>query len=523
MTFPVTAPPASTDILVIGGGPAGSYAAAALSREGFKVALLEREIFPRYHIGETLLSSLRPFLRFIDAEEKVKNWGFAVKVGAAVKLNQHKREGYTDFTLGGAAPERASWSVTRADFDELLLKHAASNGTSVHEGTRVTDIEFSTSEPAQPVSAKWKSDNEQTGSIKFNYLVDASGKNGIMSTRYLKNRKFTESLKNIAYWGYWTGAGMYGKGTTRENAVWIEALTDETGWAWFIPLHNDVVSVGVVLSDTSNKMKKAQTPDNKTHYLSQLKLVPGVMDFLANAKLTSEIKSAGDYSYTAVNNQYAGPNYRIIGDAGAFLDPLFSSGVHLAFTGGLSAAITICASARNHCSEQDAIAFHNDKVAVSYTRFLVVVLGVYQQIHAQKSSILSDIDEDNFDRAFDFIRPVIQGDADTHSKMSQIQKAVDLMSMSPGVVAIDPSTRERLSKQMDPALLTDTGPLLSGKALVEATKDDEEAKNLLHQMNSRKTITGMFDWSHNYAGDKLNGFSVRMKRGELGLYREEAA
>ena len=92
--------------------------------------------------------------------------------------------------------------------------------------------------------------------------------------------------------------------------------SDETGWVWFIPLHTGVVSVGVVLSENWSRTKKAQVPDAKAHYLSQLQLAPGALKLLGDARLVSEIKSAGDYSYSSGNNQYAGPNYRIAGDAG---------------------------------------------------------------------------------------------------------------------------------------------------------------------------------------------------------------
>ena len=117
---------------------------------------------------------------------------------------------------------------TRADFDDILLKHAAENGVFVHEGVRVTEIKFSTDNLGKPTAAEWKSD-QGTGEIKFSWLVDASGRNGIMSTRYLKNRKFNQNpaLKNIAAWGYWEGAGVYAKGTTRENSPWFEALTGQ--------------------------------------------------------------------------------------------------------------------------------------------------------------------------------------------------------------------------------------------------------------------------------------------------------
>ncbi|KAJ7858368.1 putative halogenase [Mycena olivaceomarginata] len=513
-------PPFSTQILVVGGGPSGTYAAAALAREGFLVTLLEKDIFPRYHIGETFLASLKTFLKFIDVLDKVNDFGFAVKVGAAVKLNQHKREGYTDFTMGGTAPERASWSVTRADFDDLLFKHAAECGATTIDGVQITAIKFSPDDPKKPVAAEWKS-VQGSGEIKFDWLVDASGKNGIMSTRYLKNRKFTQALKNIAIWGYWEGHGVYMPGTSRENAPWFEALTDETGWAWFIPLHNGTVSVGVVLSETASKTKKAHSLDIEAHYRTELKLAPGLMKLIGDGRLVSEIKSAGDYSYSSSNNQYSGPNYRIVGDAGADiqLDPLFSSGVHLAFSGALSAALTISASIRGHCTEEEAMAFHNQKIGVSYTRFTVVVLGVYKQIHAQESSVLSDIDEDNFDRAFDFIRPVIQGDSDTHSKMEEIQKTINFLAETPGIVGTDPEAAEKLRQRL-PSEMADNGPFLEKRVITQLSGDDQEAKDLLERMNSKKAITGMYNWADNFAGDNLPGFSVVLEKGSLGLQRE---
>lgn len=129
-------------------------------------------------------------------------------------------------------PNNFSWNVVRSEFDELLLRHAGESGASLHEGVRVNTIKFSEENPQRPVSAEWKSD-EGTGEIKFNWLVDASGRNGLMSTKYLKNRKFNASLRNVAFWGYWTGAGKYGKGTPRENAPWFEALTGASCYECF--------------------------------------------------------------------------------------------------------------------------------------------------------------------------------------------------------------------------------------------------------------------------------------------------
>ncbi|KAJ7501502.1 putative halogenase [Mycena galericulata] len=537
--MPVLEVPTSTDILVIGGGPAGSFAAAALAREGFEVTLLEREHFPRYHIGESMLPSCRPFMRFIGAEQKVIDYGFCVKVGAALKFNQTKREGYTDFI--NPDPNKAAWNVTRAEFDEILLGNAAENGVLVREGVSVTSIGFSCENDKQPVSAQWKSDTGNSGEVKFKWLVDASGRNGIMSTKYLKNRKFNQALRSVAFWGYWTGAGMYAPGTNRENATWLEALVDESGWAWFIPLHGGRVSVGIVLKEESSRAKKAgfSGPDvNTQHYHNQLKLVPGVTRLLANATFLGEVKSAGDYSYSA--SHYAGPNYRIAGDAGSFarillaIDPFFSSGVHLAFGGGLSAASTIAASIRGQCTEDEAIRFHNEKTGTSYTRFLLVVLSAYRQITSQSVPVLSDIDEDNFDRAFDFIRPgtytayftiplshqfpVIQGAADTDPTVTEdiLQSTMDFCEHALGLT--DPELHKEVAKRVDPKLMADDGPLLGPKDVAAIAGDDEEVEAVLRRIQSRKAVEAIH-WQPNFRGETFNGLSIRLERGNLGLER----
>ncbi|KAJ7724282.1 putative halogenase [Mycena olivaceomarginata] len=361
-------------------------------------------------------------LRFIGAEEKVVNHGFTVKVGAAVKLNQYKREG-------------SAWNVVRSEFDEILLRHAAESGA-----------------------------------------------------KYLRNRKFNKNLKNIAFWAYWTGAGTYEPGTRRENAPWFEALTDETGWSWFIPLHNGTVSVGVVLKEEVSRAQRSTVvgPDvNKSHYLTRLKLAPGVIRLLGTAELTGEVKSAGDYSYSA--SYYAGPNYRIAGDAG----------VHLAFSNALSAASTIAASIRGQCTEAEAIAFHNSKTGTSYTRFLLVVLSIYRQINAQAAPVLSDIDEDNFDRAFDFLRPIIQGAADADQSVTEqtLQRTMDFCENAMG-----PTTPE-----MHAAVADQRQPQRSRK--------DEEMKQVLLRVNARKAVNGIYDWEDNFQRENLGGFAVVLERG----------
>lgn len=181
--------------------------------------------------------------------------------------------------------------------------------------------------------------------------------------------------------------------------------TDASGWVWSIPLHNDTLSVGIVMNqDISTFKKKAMdSPGSKDFYLESLKLAPGIHDLLSNAELVSEVKSASDWSYSA--SSYASPYVRVVGDAGCFIDPFFSSGVHLALASALSAAVTICASRRGDLDEPAAASWHNKKVAEGYTRFLLVVLSARKQMREQDEPVLSDWDEDGFDRAFGLFRP----------------------------------------------------------------------------------------------------------------------
>jgi len=410
-------------------------------------------------------------------------------------------------------------------------------GVKVVEGVNVTSLKFfddenvearSNFEKMRVTSASWNSEHG-SGTISFDWLVDASGRTGIMSTKYLKSRQFNKSLRNVAFWGYWTGASSYMPGSNRENAPWFEALTDESGWAWFIPLHNGTTSVGVVLNEKSSREKRARLREldlheneMEAHYLKQLNLAPGVQRLLGNGTLQSkEVQCAGDYSYCSA--LYAGRNWRIAGDAGAFIDPFFSSGVHLAFTGGLSAASTISACIRNQCSEEESFKFHNLKVGTAYTRFLLVVLSVYKNIRSQTVPVLSDINEDNFDRAFHIFRPVIQGCADADPTLTE-EELQNTMEFCKNILA--PTQPEMFDSvaQRYPTILREDAPLMSVGSVenltrIDATTVDEEARFVLLETNARKVVHTVYDGTYQFANETLGGFYANLQRGNLGLVR----
>lgn len=248
-----------------------------------------------------------------------------------------------------------SLSQDRSQFDEIILNHAAEKGAKVFQGARITAVN---TVEGRPCSAQWCL-KDKHGTISFDYLIDCSGRQGILSTKVLHNRHHNQTLKNIATWSYWTGkAGVYGQGTSREGAIYIEGLIDgPTGWVWFIPLAGKI-SVGIVMHETDNTALRREYGSNiQEHYLRTLARAPNVMELLKDTKLDDEVRMASDYSYSATS--YAGPGWRLAGDAGAFIDPFFSSGVHLAFNSGLSAAISTLASLRGDVSEESAAAYHS--------------------------------------------------------------------------------------------------------------------------------------------------------------------
>ncbi|KAM0128343.1 hypothetical protein ACHAP3_008395 [Botrytis cinerea] len=492
-------------VLVVGGGPGGSYAAAVLAREGIDTVMLEADIaLNRYHIGESMLPSLRNYLGFIDLDSTFDSYGFTKKTGAAFRLSPERREGFTDF-VGTGGPQNYSWNVIRSEADSLMFRHAGKCGANIFDGVKVDSINFApwASEPelslakdaagagatslGRPVSAKYTHKiDDVSGVIKFDYIIDASGRSGLLNTKYLKNRSYNQQLKNVAIWGYWEGAGEYGAGTKRANSPYFEALQDESGWAWFIPLHDGTTSVGIAMQEQLAKEMKAASANTKEFYHKAVKLAPDVNKLLDSGKLISELRSASDYSYNS--SSYAIPYARVVGDAGCFIDPFFSSGVHIAITGGLSAATSICAAIRQDCLEQIAAQWHSNKIREAYARFLFVVLGAYKQMRNQKEFVLSDFGEDNFDRVFSFFGPTIQGAADATNKITQAEFAKTVAFLSRSV-------EQKFSAARDDEVFLD-------EAILNQFRQN--------QIQSAKTM-------NDFTTDIIDGRAPRLVKGSLGL------
>jgi len=271
----------------------------------------------------------------------------------------------------------------------------------------------------------------------------------------------------------------------------------------------------VMTQDSMNSKKRnhpsGKAPTSEQFYVEQLQsMTPRILALIKDGKIETsdhEVRVASDFSYSAPS--YAGPHYRLVGDAGAFIDPFFSSGVHLALTSGLSAAATICASIRGDCDEATASSWHSDKFAAAYTRFLVVVLAAYRQVRNQEVPVISDIDEDNFDKAFGFFKPVIQGVVDVKDGVAK-----DIIARTVEFCA-EAFNTERAAAQI-PAIPTLEGNVEFSKDISIEEQSMLQGIMLRRQMRPQDTMgIGAF------TTDVIGGLHMDMQKGALGLKRRD--
>ena len=353
------------DVVVIGGGPAGSTAAAWLARAGRRVVLFERDRFPRFHIGESMLASVNDVLDAIGAADLVRAAGFPQKWGATFMTADGGVERFADFAMAPDVPQPQTWQVPRARFDELLLRHAARSGADIREEHRVTGIDFGGDDVT--VTAMDATKNEVTARARA--LIDASGRAALLSHRF-SLRVDEPGLANVAVFSHYSNVPR-GDGR-RAGDIRIVARPD-LGWFWMIPISDDLTSVGAVLP------REAFKPLAKTEpgaLLAQLIAgTPAVARLMAQAERRWPVRVERDFSYGA--RRYAGDRWIVVGDAGSFLDPVFSSGAAIAMESGLEGAQAVAAGLTRGDLSARAFATFDARQRGRYRMFRRFVRGFY--------------------------------------------------------------------------------------------------------------------------------------------------
>ena len=313
------------DVAIIGGGPAGSTAAALLALAGRRVIVFEREKFPRFHIGESLLPfSMKAFTR-LGLHEKFSRAGFMKKFGGEIVGACSESGTKFYFKDGYRSQTDHAYQVTRGDFDKVLLDHAVECGAEVHEETSVDRVEFSNDEVELGIKC-----NGSFHSIRARYVIDASGRTSVLGRKF-KIKKTYDHLQKLSifahYDGVWRAEGIDGTLTVLIRAI--------DRWFWLIPLSAERTSVGVVLDSEAFRNSKLRAEDFLEQALSEQ---PIIAKRMTDARRVSQVYVEADFSYRSA--RLHGDRWLLAGDAAGFIDPIFSSGVFLAvFSGELCADV----------------------------------------------------------------------------------------------------------------------------------------------------------------------------------------
>ncbi len=315
------------DVLVVGGGPAGSTIAALLAEHGRDVVVVEKSVHPRFHIGESLLPANAALFDRLGVRDRVEAIGMA-KYGVEFVSPDHEEPQFIEF---GEAMDKTmpyAWQVRRSQLDEMLFRNAADKGARTFEGQRVRTVAFD----ADGATAEVELDDGARRTWRAKFVVDASGRDTLLASQ-LRCKEKNSRHNSSALYGHYTGAErLPGKLEGNITIFWFEH-----GWFWFIPLADGTTSVGAVCWPYYLKSRAKPLPE---FFRDTVALSPALEQRLAGAQLVDDkVYATGNYSYSSAKS--SGDRYLMIGDAYAFVDPVFSSGVYLAMQSAFDGAAVV--------------------------------------------------------------------------------------------------------------------------------------------------------------------------------------
>jgi len=357
----------NNDVIIIGGGPAGSTTATILAQHGRRVLLLEREEFPRYHIGESLM----PYTWFTFKRLGVLDW---FKTSACPKKYSVQ---FVSTTGNVSQPFyffetiqhecATTWQVLRSDFDQMMLNNARDNGVEVRQGISVRDL-VNYNGQISGVIGDIKGGGSET--FRANVIVDASGRDTLVSSK-LGWKKRDPELNKVSIFSYFKGAkldpGLNAGATT-------VAYIAKKGWFWYIPLPNDVVSVGIVAE--ANYLFR-QTRILEEIFFREIEACPWIKEHLTTSTHIGPVRSTGEFSYRSTG--VGGDGFCLVGDAFAFIDPVFSSGVFLALKSGEMAADAIHKGLETGTINSSTFTNYQRDLSWAHNQFRQLVLAFYNQ------------------------------------------------------------------------------------------------------------------------------------------------
>lgn len=330
------------DVLVIGGGPAGSTVAALLAERGHRVTLLEKDHHPRFHIGESLLPANLKLFDKLGVADEMRAIGIE-KHAAEFVSPDHEGTQRFHFAEAWDTSMPYAYQVRRSEFDHILIRNAAKKGAEVIEGCKVREVEF------HAEGARVTAEREDGGSAQWaaRFVVDASGRDTFLANR-MRAKHRNPKHNSSALYAHFAGAQRHcGNAEGNISIYWFEH-----GWFWFIPLADGATSVGAVTWPYYMKQRKGRSLE--AFLRDTIALCPPLVERLKDSRMVSEVHATGNFSYTTDHTH--GEHYILLGDAYAFIDPVFSSGVMLAMQGAFFGAEAVDACLRQPAHKRSALA-----------------------------------------------------------------------------------------------------------------------------------------------------------------------